>query len=114
MNPLRGEVWLVQFDPAVGDEIRKTRPAVVISDPDVGILHLRFVVPLTDWKPWYGSYVWITPIEPSSANGLSKLSAADAFQAKSVSLDRFVRVLGKVMPAQLKEIVGSVGLCIGL
>ena len=28
----RGEVWWVAFDPAVGSEIRKTRPAVIVSN----------------------------------------------------------------------------------
>lgn len=30
-NPRRGEIWLVQLDPTRGQEIQKTRPAVVIS-----------------------------------------------------------------------------------
>ena len=30
--PRRGEVWIVAFDPAIGSEIRKTRPAVVIQN----------------------------------------------------------------------------------
>ena len=29
---LRGEVWWVEFDPAVGSEVRKTRPAVIVSN----------------------------------------------------------------------------------
>lgn len=29
---LRGEVWWVEFDPSVGSEIRKTRPAVIVSN----------------------------------------------------------------------------------
>lgn len=29
---LRGEVWWVEFDPSVGSDIRKTRPAVIISN----------------------------------------------------------------------------------
>ena len=29
---LRGEVWWVEFDPAVGSEIRKTRPAIIVSN----------------------------------------------------------------------------------
>jgi mRNA interferase MazF len=110
----RGEVWLVQFDPAVGDEIRKLRPAVVISVPNVGILKVRLVVPLTDWKPWYMDRAWVTAIAPSASNGLSKLSAADAFQCKSLSFDRFLRKVGTVTPSELQEIVDSVGLCIGL
>ena len=48
--PLRGEIWLVQFDPSVGAEIRKLRPAVVISLDAIGRLPLRIVVPLTDWQ----------------------------------------------------------------
>ncbi len=40
--PRRGEVWMVDFDPAVGAEIRKLRPAVVISVDAVGRLPLRF------------------------------------------------------------------------
>lgn len=44
----RGEVWWVEFDPAVGSEIRKTRPAVIVSH-DAANRHLArvVVVPLT-------------------------------------------------------------------
>lgn len=45
-TPDRGEVWLVDFDPAVGAEMQKVRPALVISVDSVGRLPLRMVVPL--------------------------------------------------------------------
>jgi len=38
--PKRGDVWLVHFDPTVGAEIRKVRPAVVVSVAGVGRLPL--------------------------------------------------------------------------
>jgi hypothetical protein len=55
-TPKRGEIWLVDFDPAVGAEIRKIRPAVVINVDNIGRLPLRMVVPVTDWKPLYASF----------------------------------------------------------
>jgi hypothetical protein len=36
----RGEVWLINLDPTVGAEIKKTRPAVIVNDNAVGILPL--------------------------------------------------------------------------
>ena len=36
--PKRGEIWLVRFDPTIGSEIRKTRPAIVLSSDAVGRL----------------------------------------------------------------------------
>jgi mRNA interferase MazF len=49
--PSRGEVWDIRFDPSVGAEIQKIRPAVVISLDSIGRLPLRIVVPITEWKP---------------------------------------------------------------
>jgi len=108
--PKRGEVWLVDFDPAVGAEIRKLRPASVDA---VGRLPLRLVVPVTDWKPSYVGYPWFVELPASPRNGLSKHSGADAFQTKSISENRFVRRLGEVTAAQLDEIAEAIALCVG-
>ena len=44
--PSRGEIWLVDFDPAVGAETRKLRPALIMSVNTIGRLPLRMVVPI--------------------------------------------------------------------
>jgi len=113
-TPKRGDIWLIDFDPSVGAEIRKVRPAVVISLDTVGRLPLRLVVPITDWKPQYASYPWFVEIPATPTNGLTKDSGADAFQTKSVSLSRFVDRLGEVTSAQLDEIAEAIALCVGV
>src|SRR3954462_11025807 len=80
--PKRGDVWLMDFDPSVGAEIRKIRPAVVISLDTVGRLPLRIVVPLTDWQDAFAKLPWFVHLPTSPANGLTKDSGADAFQVK--------------------------------
>jgi mRNA interferase MazF len=106
-------VWLVNFDPAVGGEIQKLRPALIVSLDAVGRLPLRLVVPLMDWKPQYHSYPWFVPTPADAQNGLNKHSGADAFQIKSVSVRRLNRRLGHILPAQLEEVATAVALCVG-
>jgi mRNA interferase MazF len=52
----------------------------------------------------------MTKIEPSNDNGLSKTSAADAFQVRSVSKDRFVEKLGNLSFENMEEITESLAL----
>lgn len=108
----RGEVWLLNLDPIIGSEIQKTRPVVIVSSNSMGILPLRVIVPLTDWKERYQQAAWMVQVSPDAQNGLSKVSAADTFQIRSVSTDRFVRRIGKCSGAIMASIVYAVGLVI--
>jgi mRNA interferase MazF len=109
----RGDIWLVKFDPSLGAEIQKTRPAVILSSDEVGRLPLKIVVPLTDWKAVYANGDWFVRLSPNAQNGLQKESGADAFQVKSLSTDRFVRRLGSVTDDELKRIARAIALCVG-
>jgi len=100
----RGEIWLINLDPTIGSEIRKTRPAVIVNDDSVGALPLKVVVPITEWKDRYAIAPWLVRVSPSSENGLDKESAADAFQVRSVAQQRFVRLLGRLTDSQMTEI----------
>lgn len=109
---LRGEVWLINLDPTIGAEIRKMRPAVIVSSDAIGVLPLRVIVPLTDWKGHYQQAEWMVKINPDRNNGLSKDSAADTFQIRSVSTARFVRKMGEVTVDEMNKIVNAIGLVI--
>jgi mRNA interferase MazF len=69
---LRGEVWLVRLDPTIGTEISKTRPAVIVNDDAIGILPLKVIVPITDWKQPFTTRPWMVYLDPIAENGLRK------------------------------------------
>ena len=100
----RGEIWLIRLDPTLGAEIRKTRPAVIVSSDAAGALPLKVVVPLTDWKDRYQGVPWMVRIEPDAQNHLDKTSAADTFQIRSIDRGRFIRSLGVVAEPDMTAI----------
>ncbi|HBB90131.1 MAG TPA: PemK family transcriptional regulator [Blastocatellia bacterium] len=107
-KPERGDVWLVNFDPTLGSEIRKTRPAVIISADAVGRLPVKLVAPITDWKEHYAVNIWHVRVDPTPDNGLTKTSAVDSLQIRGMDLQRFIRKLGRVSATTLEEIVLSI------
>lgn len=109
----RGEIWEIRFDPSEGDEIRKIRPAVVMTAHNAGRMQLQIVVPITGWQPQFERYFWMVNLKPIPENGLTKESAADAFQVKSLSVNRFLNKLGVLTTDQMKEIATAIALCIG-
>lgn len=111
---MRGEVWLVNFDPTLGAEIKKKRPAIVISSDAVGRLPIRLVAPVTDWKTYFGGNLWHVRIEPSDQNGLAKTSAVDTLQLRGMDDQRFIRRLGNVSSRTLEEIALAVAAVIEL
>ncbi len=112
MNVQRGEVWLVDLDPTIGAEIRKTRPVVVVSSDAIGKLPIRLVAPLTEWKDHFSGNLWLVKLPPDSNNGLTKTSAVDTLQLRGVDLLRFVQKRGQVTPAILRSILEAIAIVI--
>lgn len=107
-NPRRGEIWDVNLDPTVGQEINKIRPAVVLSTDGLGKLRLKVVIPITGWKPEFMGNQWHVRIVPSPVNGLTKESVADALHIRSVGVERFTRCRGRLAALDLEEIAAAV------
>lgn len=96
LNINQGEIWMVNFEPSVGNEIQKFRPAIVVNDDRIGRFGIKIVVPITQWKEHYIDYPWIIKIIPDDINGLSKDSSIECFQIKSFAVDRFDKKIGEI------------------
>jgi len=107
-EPKRTEIWLVNFDPTIGTEIKKIRPAIVLSSDEVGRLPLKLIAPITDWKDYFSQNLWHICIAPNRDNGLSKISAIDVLQVRGVDTQRFIRRIGQVSEEQLQEIGSAI------
>lgn len=103
----RGQILLVSFDPAVGSEVRKTRPAVVVSNNTANSVAAR--------RP--NATVTVVPVTSNTANvlpfqvlltagitGLAQDSKAQAEQVRTISVARIVRSVGWVSA----ELMGAI------
>jgi mRNA interferase MazF len=96
----RGEIWLVALDPTVGSEIRKSRPCVIVSPPELN-QHLRTVIvaPLT-------SKGFAAPFRPSVTHaGTKGLVVLD--QIRTVDKLRLVKRLGAVSAKTLSAVLAA-------
>lgn len=104
----RGEVWWVDFEPSVGGEIKKQRPAIIISN-DAANRHLNRVqiVPLTS------NVERIYPCE-ALVTVNDRLGKAMADQLTTVSKLRLKGRLGAISAADLHAVERAVRLQLGL
>lgn len=98
MYPQRGEVWWVSFDPSVGSEIQKTRPAIILSNNAANsALNRVVVIPLSSQiSKLYPSEVLIT------LNGETRKAMAD--QVMTASKQRLKSRLGSLSRSDITAI----------
>jgi mRNA interferase MazF len=103
--PRRGSVYYIQFDPAIGREIRKTRPAVVVSNDHMNELaDTILVMPITSGH--YSYYHWI-PLEPPEG-GTKKPSSIVTEQIRCVDKRRVRRLLGALSDETMAKIENAI------
>lgn len=104
----RGDIWWVDFEPAQGSEIRKQRPAVIVSN-DAANRHLTRVqvVPLTrNAERFYPSDA------PVTLDGRRCRAMTD--QIKTVAKSRLLRRAGRIAPSELDGLDLALRIQLGL
>jgi mRNA interferase MazF len=111
--PRRGEIYLVGFDPTVGHEIQKTRPAVVIQN-DISNQHspITIVAAISSQfsDPPFPREVVIEPEE----SGLPKRSAIIVNQIRSVDRLRLQKRLGRLSRPSMELVDEAIQISLGL
>jgi mRNA interferase MazF len=110
----RGEIYLCSFDPTVGHEIKKTRPALIIQN-DVGNRYspLTIVAAVTSSLSAVPYPVEVV-IEPSAANGLTARSSIRLDQIRTVDRQRLIRRVGTVDAGAMAKVDEAIKISLGL
>jgi mRNA interferase MazF len=112
VHPSRGEIWLVDLNPTRGQEIQKTRPAIVISTDLFQSIAMRIVIPVASWQEKFLDRPFMVRLLATPQTGLDQDSAGNVLQVRSLSTERFVRRLGRVDSEQLQEILAGLVICV--
>jgi mRNA interferase MazF len=113
ITPKRGEVYLVNFDPTIGAEIRKTRPALVIQN-DIANRHspVTIVCAITSQceEPLYPTETLLSPPE----GGMKLPSVVLANQIRSVDKQRLVKRMGSIRLETMQRVDRALRFSLGL
>ncbi len=106
--PKRGEVWWINFDPSVGGEVKKTRPAIIVSNDIANkTLNRVQVIPVTS------NIKNVYPAE-CLVNVQGKQNKAMADQLTTISKLRLVSKIGYVVPQEMDAIERIILLQLGI
>ena len=111
--PRRGEIYLTALDPALGHEIKKTRPALVIQNDVTNRFGMTTIVAAITSRvsdPPYPNEVVIQP----STSGLPVASTIRLDQIRTVDRQRLIRKLGKADDAIMSRIDDAISISLGL
>ena len=113
-TPRRGEIHLVEFDPARGHEIQTTCPALIIQN-DIGNKHspVTIVAAITS-KLSPVPYPAEVVVSPTKGNGLTALSAVKLGQIRSVDRERLVKRVGVLDTATMRKVDEAIKISLGL
>ncbi len=111
--PKRGEIFLISFDPTVGHEIRRTRPAVVIQNDVSNQYSPVTIVAAISSRFSDPPHPREVIVEPSTS-GLANRSAVILNQIRTVDRTRLIRRLGRLDSATMRRVDEALKISLGL
>lgn len=114
---LRGEVRIVDFDPARGAESTKRRPAVIVSNDAANATAARLGYGVLTVVPITSNVERVYPFQvllPASSTGLTQDSKAQAEQVRSVDVERVGERLGHLERLHMDALDGALRLHLAL
>ena len=112
--PKRGEIYVTTIDPAVGHEIKKTRPALVVqNDTSNRYSAVTMVAPITSTVRLPLSPLHVL-LPADSATGLTVSSVAVFNQIRAVDRKRLIKKLGSVDALVLAQVDAAIEAAFGL
>ena len=110
-----GDIYWVNLAPTLGDEIRKTRPVVIVNGGHSKYLKLAIVVPHNRLESELGRQSFFClPAAQRVQCPLEKKSAIDCYQLRSLSHQRFLEKLGQISPAEMDVVKKAVALILDI
>ena len=103
----RGEIHLVNLDPAMGPESNKRRPAVIVSNDGANVSAERQGRGVITVVPVTSNVTRVYPFQsflPAGSTGLDHDSKAQAEQVRSISIERLGPTIGEVPPVLMDEL----------
>jgi mRNA interferase MazF len=109
--PRRGDIWLVNFNPAQGSEQKGIRPALIIQN-DIGneVSPVTIVAAISSVTKAYPINVEIKTLE----SGLEKDSVIKLNQIRTIDKKRLIRRLGSLDSSKMRAVNSALILSLGL
>lgn len=109
----RGDIWLVNLDPTIGFEVKKSRPAIIIQN-DIGnkFSPITIIAPITSQNidSLYPVEVFIS----SNDSKIKKSSKAMLNQIRAIDKQRLIKKQGVVSKSTMREVGKAIKISLGL
>ena len=113
IRPRRGEIYLVNFDPTLGSEIKKTRPALILQN-DIANRYSPITIVAAITSKYDASLYPTEVLIESPEGGLTKDAVVLLNQVRSIDTSRLIKRLGTLKPATMHLVDRALQISFGL